>query len=100
MLTFTPIFVAAVAVLGLVAPAHADPGAPTATSVAERVYQLAVRLDEVAAEFGFEPGESPAFEQPRFNRLLREARRSLDLAIRHVDQDRVCVGFFKVARSV
>ena len=89
-----------VAVLGFVLPAHADHGGPTATSVAELVYQLGERLDDVARDYGFEPGESPNFDEKRFNQMLRDARNLLDHAIRQIDRDKVCQGFYKLARSV
>jgi hypothetical protein len=91
--------ISCLSILAFAVPAQADHGGPTATSVAELVYQLGERLDDVARDFGFEPGELPMFDEKRFNQLLRDARNSLDLAVRHIDRDQVCQGFYKLARS-
>lgn len=99
-LLFGLAFVAVLLSVMVPAPVRADHGAPTATSIAELVYQLGLRLDELATEFGFEPGESPTFDEDRFNRLLRKSRMSLDQAIEQVDRDQVCKGFYKLTRSV
>jgi hypothetical protein len=81
-------------------PVYADHGGPYATSVAELLSQFGLRLEELAAEFGFDSGESPAFDEDTFNRLMRKSRMLLDQSINHVDRDQICKGLYKLARSV
>jgi hypothetical protein len=91
-----------IALLALAAPspACAEHGEPSASSVPELIVDLGTRLDELAGEFGFDPHSLPDFDEPRFNKLLRRARTSLDQARSHVERGQACEGIFKLARSV
>ena len=80
--------------------ASAEHAEPKAASVPELVLQLGVSLDELASGFGFEPGTTPDFDDPWFNKLLRKSRLSLEQARGHVDRTQACEGLFKLARSV
>jgi hypothetical protein len=89
------------ALLALAAPnpACAEHEEPSASSVPELVVDLGARLDELAGAFG-SVHSLPDFDERRFNKLLRRARTSLDLARRHVEHGQACEGIFKLARSV
>jgi hypothetical protein len=91
---------AAFAALAVPRAAGADHGEPRAESVPELVLQLGTSLGELANAFGLEPGATPSFDDARFNKLVRKARRSLEQATGHVRRAQVCDGVFKLAQSV
>jgi hypothetical protein len=80
--------------------AHADHGDPAADSIEALVDDFALRLDELAIEFGIDRGELPTFDDAEFNRLVRRARNTLDRSIRRVDEGHVCRGVSELARVV
>lgn len=79
---------------------RAEHGPPTASTVEVRVAQYQADLDELAIEFGFEPGEITTFDEPRFNRLMGYARILLERARTSADRGDLCHSVRWLAYSV
>lgn len=93
---------AAVALLSIatIQICRADHGDPTAGTVDELIAELQADLDELAVEYGIEPGEQPNFDEPYFNRLVGQARIDLETARQRIDRGRICRGMKRLTRSV
>jgi hypothetical protein len=96
--TLTP-FLLLLACFFAVSPrSFAEHGGPNASSVAGLADHYLERLDEIADDFGFEPGDQPNFDEARFNRLVGKARIALDRGIGLIERGRVCAGMSQLTR--